>query len=122
MGAGEVVRNVTRESNTKMNNVNTPSVQSFNCYHVLFERCCVSICVWHSHTHSAAAAKMHPYPFTAGQVLRCAYDTLVSPLQLAEWPAAAAKFSFCICASRPSVISLPETGIGFLIHVLFQHT
>lgn len=47
MSAGEVARNVTRESNNEMNNVNTPSVQSFNCYHVLFERFspCVSVCV-----------------------------------------------------------------------------
>lgn len=62
------ITNVTRGSNTKMNNVNTPSVQSFNCYHVLSAahaflcvclRVCVPVCVCH-----ALIAKM--YPFTAG--------------------------------------------------------
>lgn len=40
------ITNVTRGSNTKMNNVNTPSVQSFNCYHVLSAaHACLRVCV-----------------------------------------------------------------------------
>lgn len=115
-----------------MNNVNTPSVQSFNCYHVLFERCSFSLfasiyfsilscplfpcmCVWHLcllprciHLRSAKFYVAHTTHWSR-IVLVCMYVCMGHAMMVysmvcvpTEWLAAAEKFPFCICASRLS--------------------